>query len=658
MKFTIAMSFLIGLGVSGVAHAAESPAADSVALTVPEVEVHALRGRDALRDIAAPVFLMTRGELTRAGTERVATLLGRLPGLHAYGSSGIGEPRTVDPRGFTANGESSYLKLLVNGQDVRGVENGDVDWDWVMTDDVERLEVIQGPGAWLYGDGTEGGVVNVVRRDPATGFRSDCMLRAGSFGLLSGNLVGSGGSGPWRGGVRGSARVADGFRDRSEESVYTGGGDLAWNLSERSRLALDVSVLDTRHEDPGALTVDQLRADRDQADTQTDYAHARRNALGLHFVHRPDPSQEWQISPYLRTEEVDQIRTLVFEAKSHPTEATTVGGEASWRGQVRRIGLNVGVQAEHARLQSDYRSIADGTLEARGTGDRDAFAGYASARIPLGQRASMRLGLRGDWIVVGPLERLGAAEIPSRTLSAASPFVALSREIPNGSVWANASTAFRVPTLNQLFDQRVLGGSFVISNPGLDPQRSLNFEIGARREVPGGGSATLAVYSSQVEDEIDFDLSTFSYANIGESWHRGVEAALTQPLGGPWSATAIGAWTPTTIEGGVDDGNQINAVPEGTAYGALRWNDPRWSVEGGVRYTGRQFLDKANDHALPDYATLELAASARLARARLTLRVANLLDHQYEESGFLGALGEERFYPAPGRSASLGLSFD
>ncbi len=668
MRRTIALICLAGLLTARGVPAAETAAGDSVAMTVPEVVVNALRGRDVLRNVPAPAFVVSRADLTRSGAERVATVLGRLPGLHGYGQSGIGEARVLDPRGFTANGESSYLKLLVNGQDVRGVENGDVDWDWVMTDDVERLEIVQGSGAWLYGDGTEGGVVNVVRRDPASGFQSDGMLRAGSFGLVSGNLQASGGGEAFRGGVRGSLRNADGYRDRSQETVVSGGADGTWNLSDRTRLTLDVSVLDTRHEEPGALTADQLRTDRDQADTQTDYVHARRMATGLHLVHHTEAEAEWLFMPYVRTEDVDQIRTLYIpdfsggffpETKSHPTEAVTFGAEAGWRGLMRAVALSAGIQAERARLQSDHRSTADGTLEASGTGWRDAWSGFASARVPVGGRASFRLGLRGDVIRVGPLEIPGANGIPSRTLSAASPFVALSREVgERGTVWASFSTAFRVPTLNQLFDQRALGGAVVISNPSLDPQRSLNFEVGGRWGGAGGRSATVAVYSSQVTDEIDFDLGTFQYANIGESWHRGVEASVVQPLGRQLTATATGAWTPTTIEGGADDGNQINAVPEGMAYGALRWAPgDRWSLEGGVRYTGRQFLDKANQSTLPDYATLELAGSVRAARARLTLRIANLLDNEYQESGYIDPRGAE-YFPAAGRSASLGLSLD
>ena len=109
---------------------------DSIAVTVPIVEVTALRGRDALRSIPAAAFVIDRATLARSGAGRVSTALSRLPGFHAYRQTGSGEPSVIDPRGFTANGESSYLKLLINGQDVRDVENGNVDWDWLPSDDL------------------------------------------------------------------------------------------------------------------------------------------------------------------------------------------------------------------------------------------------------------------------------------------------------------------------------------------------------------------------------------------------------------------------------------------------------------------------------------------------------------------------------------------
>ena len=123
--------------------------------------------------------------------------------------------------------------------------------------------MIGGSGAWLYGDGTEGGIVNLVRpgllRD---GVRTTWSARAGSHGLATGNLALARRSGAGDAGLRGSVRRAEGFRDRSAEEAYGGGAEFGWRWNESHRVGLDVAVLDVRREDPGSLTRDQLREDR------------------------------------------------------------------------------------------------------------------------------------------------------------------------------------------------------------------------------------------------------------------------------------------------------------------------------------------------------------------------------------------------------------
>jgi len=139
-----------------------------------------------------------------------------------------------------------------------------------------------------------------------------------------------------------------------------------------------------------------------------------------------------------------------------------------------------------------------------------------------------------------------------------------------------------------------------------------------------------------------------------------VETALSQPLGSFLTLEANGTYSPTTIRGGGDDGNQINAVPLGTAYGSLKLSGPEsWSLEGGVRYVGKQYLDKANQHRLPDFGTLELAGFARLRRLNVAIRASNLLDRKYADTGFfIDLTQEERLSPAPGRSFTVALTLD
>ena len=78
----------------------------------------------------------------------------------------------------------------------------------------------------------------------------------------------------------------------------------------------------------------------------------------------------------------------------------------------------------------------------------------------------------------------------------------------------------------------------------------------------------------------------------------------------------------------------------------------------GARVVGRQFLDKLEEHPLGGVVTWELGIHGQVQRMHGTLRVLNLLNRRYSDTGFIGAFGEERFSPAAPRSVVVSVSLD
>jgi vitamin B12 transporter len=654
---------VVGSGAAG--------APDTLVVPLPEVVVSALRGQERLRDLPAAAFVIPRAELAQAAAPRISTLLQAIPGLYGYHSGATGDPGVVDPRGFTANGESSYLKVLLNGRDTRDLENGDVDWDWLGPESAERVEVVEGPGAWLYGDGAAGGIVNIVRDEWRAGLHPRATVRLGSFEQRGGRLGASWGTPPAAMSLAGGGRDADGWRDRSRERVRAAHATAGWRPALGTSLALDASWLDARRQDPGALTPQQMAADRTQAENPGDFTDAERLLAGLTLRHGEFSRQQWTLAPYVRLEEQDQVRTLLFTPLLHPTSGTTVGLDLGWQATLSAAGpllLSAGYQLEGSRLRTRYydgSAGARGGLLASGRAERRTQSAFAGARWNATESVVARLGLRYDAIRVEFEDRQSGATEGPRTLSALSPFVAVSARHRNTIFYGSWSGAFHAPTLNQLYDRRPFptfmpppAPPFVtISNGDLDPQRSLGYELGARWGDGAGRFASIGFYDVFVRNEIDFDLGTFAYANIGRSRHSGALLAAWLPLPARVALLASGTLSPTTIRGGAQDGNQINAVPLGTAYGRLDWSATSWAaLEAGLRWVARQYLDKDNRHPLGEFTTVEVGGSLRLGRARASIRVANLLDRHFADTGFIGALGEERLMPAARRHVVVALS--
>jgi outer membrane receptor for ferrienterochelin and colicin len=162
----------------------------------------------------------------------------------------------------------------------------------------------------------------------------------------------------------------------------------------------------------------------------------------------------------------------------------------------------------------------------------------------------------------------------------------------------------------------------------------------------------------QVRDEIDFDNASFRYGNIGKSLHRGLLATIGLPLDAGWDVRIDATATPSTIQGGDNDGKQINAVPTAQASMRLGWSPDAELRFGAIaRWVGKQWLDEANQHPLGDYGMMDLDAAFWRERVGIMVRVGNLFDRRVADTGFIGALGEERLVPAARRNASVTLSF-
>jgi len=141
-----------------------------------------------------------------------------------------------------------------------------------------------------------------------------------------------------------------------------------------------------------------------------------------------------------------------------------------------------------------------------------------------------------------------------------------------GNWYANVSRSFKTATLDQLYDQRTIPVPFppfgiTISNFELDPQRGTSIETGLYHRAdlaPGrlAGELSLSVYQMDMTDELDFDVATFRFVNIGKSRHRGVEAGLKLYVRD--DATVFFNYTLQNVTNRADDafkGNFVKAIP-------------------------------------------------------------------------------------------------
>jgi iron complex outermembrane receptor protein len=121
---------------------------------------------EALRDAAAAIFVITQEDLKRTGARSIPEALRMVPGLQVAHIDG--SKWAVTSRGF-AEWFSNKLLVLIDGRTVYTPLFSGVYWEVqdTLLEDVERIEVIRGPGATMWGTNAVNGVINIITKQAA-----------------------------------------------------------------------------------------------------------------------------------------------------------------------------------------------------------------------------------------------------------------------------------------------------------------------------------------------------------------------------------------------------------------------------------------------------------------------------------------------------------
>lgn len=184
-------------------------------LEVTSVSKHAER----LSDAAASVFVITGDDIRRSGASSLPEALSLAPNLLVaqVGASSY----AISARGFNSTAANKLL-VLIDGRAVYTPLYSGVFWDAqdVMLEDVDRIEVISGPGATLWGANAVNGVVNVITKPAAATQGNIATFEAGNLGRTY--AVRHGGRLQDAEGDAGSYRVYGRFFDRFNTDLSGG----------------------------------------------------------------------------------------------------------------------------------------------------------------------------------------------------------------------------------------------------------------------------------------------------------------------------------------------------------------------------------------------------------------------------------------------------
>lgn len=575
-----------------------------------EVVVTATRSEQPITDVVADLSIVDRQTIERLGAASVADVLERLPGVTITRNGGPASTTNVYLRGA----EGRFTAVFVDGVRIDSQSTGGASWNALPVSQIDRIEVLRGPAAAVYGSDAMAGVIQIFTRQGEKGFFPAVRMGIGSNNTreLSASLRGSDEVVDYALGL-GTDR-SDGFNakptgnpDRDGYRNESISGRLGWKLSPGQKLEL--SLLDNRQ-----------KADYDGfAPGQDDQSRSHLQTVGLNWNSRW--SEDWSTRVGV-SRGTDRYETS-------PSTYLTETQVDSWllRNELR-VGpgrLTVDLERREDRLQN-ASTIPETT-------DR-----YQNA-IALGY------GLRsGDHTLQLNARRDDDSEFGVHTTGSLAYGYALSKTV---QLTGSAGTAFRAPTLFQRFS--------LYGTPDLKAETARNVEAGLRWQE-AASRASVVVYRNRVKDLIDYvegpgscvnGVGDFAgcYGNTGRATYTGVTLAGGTKLGEVNLGASLDLMRPKNAE----TGKLLARRAETQATLTADMPVGAWRLGGEVQHLGKRYNDAANSQPLPAHTLLNLSVSTDIARDwRLLARVDNVTDKDYES-----VLG----YATAGRTYYLGLSW-
>jgi len=211
----------------------------------------ATRKIQKLTKTAAALFVITQDDIRRAGITHLAEALRMVPGMQV--ARWDTHQWAISARGFNEQWASKLL-VMIDGRTVYSPMRSEVNWDTqdLLMEDVERIEVIRGPGASLWGANAVNGIINIITKSTQSTQGNLVTTYVGQgeeraiVGMRHGGKVGK--QGHYR--VYGKFYEHDTFIDAQGQEhdngweMKRGGFRLDWEESSRDTMSLQGNIYD------------------------------------------------------------------------------------------------------------------------------------------------------------------------------------------------------------------------------------------------------------------------------------------------------------------------------------------------------------------------------------------------------------------------------
>ncbi|MCK8118313.1 TonB-dependent receptor [Pseudoalteromonas sp. 2CM37A] len=583
--------------------------------SIEKITVTANKFEQSINDVLASVNIIERAEIDASNVRDLPTLLSTQVGFQINPNGGFGQTAGVSLRG-TGSGDTL---ILIDGVRTGSATLGQKALNNVPLNSIERIEIIKGSRAAVYGSDALAGVINIITRD-ANNLSLDATFGSDDYQNYQ---------------VAGSVNSKDVTTSFNAGYEKTDGFDALQGVApdddgyENKNLGFKVNYSDEHYGDfkllgqysegyadydssfsPATSTVE--RGDFKNYQLSAGWnKHYTNQSHAINVAFATDDSHD--TSAFGENDFITKRVQLDYNGQYNLSEVLNISGGVNWYND----------DVSHSSTQYDVQ-------------ERDVLAVFIGAYYN-SEKVLANLTVRQD-----DDEQFG----DETTYTAAAGYH-LSED---ATFRISQSTGFKAPTFNDLYFP-AFPGFPPSSNPELEPEKSLNREIGLNVDFDVA-SVDVAIFRNDIEDKISLDTNFFP-VNVSEARYEGIEFSLTQQILGFDSHFNFAYLSAENKE----TGDELRNVAKRT----VNWELAKQFGDFDARIDMQYRSDREGAVTrLGSYTLWNLAGNYHVNdNIELSLRVENLFDRDYNvvdsRADFIS--GEVYYYNTPERRFFVGASY-
>ncbi|TCH64423.1 TonB-dependent receptor [Acinetobacter sp. ANC 4862] len=601
----LAGAIAIALGFSATTQADDQTAAKA---SLDTLVVTASRSEQHIKNVPAQITVIDQKTIASNPILNISELIQRDPSVYIKQSGGFGQVSEIRLRGTNA----VHTLVLKDGARLNSQNNyGPLYPSFLDTTDVQQVEILKGPASVQYGSDAIGGVVQLLSKKPE---QSGAEL-TGIYGenktyksIAKANLVANNGFYTQISGQRletDGTRIYEGRPSTERGAFDQKGYNAKVGYSQDNLVDASISISENKGISIFSYDYETTASPREFENriinTKLSYHLLPNLVIGSHLANVKDKQNVIDYGDHYDTENNEADLNLKWNFTEHQN-------------------ILVGATYNDANYKTNSILENDQSVESKGY-----YAQHQFTNNLLDTQVGVRLEDN---------KRFGTHTVGQGAIRY--------HFLPSASIYANIGTAFRAPSLNELYTK--WGG-----NSDLAPEKSTSYELGLDYNLTENLSTQISAYHTKIKDLISYGES--KNENITVAKINGGEASIKWAQGDFFVSTAY-AYAKTENK---ENGKELAYRPKETLTLTAGLEKDKYGISTSLIARSKSYINNSNSEQISGYATVDLNAYWNInPQVKLFTNIQNIGDVEYRTEWHSS---NKDWYINGGRLASAGVTF-